>query len=278
MQGVGLSEVAVEPAPADVEPGLPDQVSVASGAGDGGAAALRDDRRRESRLARGPDAGDQGVADPVAVEVGGRAERLHRHEGRVLGRVEPPERPPGFGPLAPEGAELALVGAPEVHEAVAVQVGRVDLVESQEGLGLAARGGLEHVGRRRIGVGGPLALNPSELGILAVEREGQERPAVRAAAPPLGPRQGRRLVGRDRDVPPPERPAVLAGERLGVDPLGLGRAPLIGVGRRPAEEDRHGHEVAAAVVVQVGRLEDGRQAVLPLRVGAHGSDPSRPAG
>ncbi len=200
-----------------------------------------------------------------------------RYLGPCAGE-ESPERPPGLGPLAPERAELALLVAPEVHQAVAVQVGRVDLVDPREGLDLAAGGGLEHGDYRRVGVGGPLALRPPDLGVPAVEREGQERPAVRAAAPPLGPRQGRGLVRRDGDVPPPEGPSVLPREGLDVDPLGLDRAPLVEVCRRPAEEDRRGQEVAAAVPVQVGRLIDARQAVLPDGRGADGSDPSRPAG
>ena len=60
---------------ADVELGLPEQAAVAPGAGDGGAAA----RRTGWAMSPGAvHAGDQGVADPVAVEVGGRAERRRR--------------------------------------------------------------------------------------------------------------------------------------------------------------------------------------------------------
>ena len=79
-------------------------------------------------------------------------------------------------------------------------------------------------------------------------------------------------------MPGPEQAAVPAGERIDVGALGLGALLVGGCGRIPAVEPRDGDQVADAVAVQVGHLEEMLHGIVGRGLGAHRAHPAGLAG
>ncbi len=140
--------------------------------------------------------------------VGGQARRRGVARRRVAA-----ESPPGLGRPAAKGPELAVDLAPEVIQAVAVQVGRLGPVQSQDRVPLLARRALQDVDNGT-NEGTSREDSPQFRGGRAADRDGQHRPAVRTAAPPAEWPGETGTIRRVVAGPGPERMAVLARERV----------------------------------------------------------------
>ena len=241
LQCVGLAAVPIDPSPAASSSRLPEQLAVASRAGDGGTAA----RRRGSRESPGAcRSGDQGIRDPVAVEVGGRLRNVLPRtvtsaRRRPGGRRRDRARLSGASPR--NARELALEVTPEVGRGRR-HPGRPSWISVKPAIVVRRRGpstppacgrSADGMPSRRM----PLKYRPSGAAVRArTARNGQ----------PSGPRPHHRGVA-DRvnrsseglDVPPPERPAVLARDRIDVDAAPARPASLRGFGGcRPSNSRR----------------------------------------
>ena len=135
------------------------------------------------RVSRETQAGAQRIGDAVAVEVGvPTIDRRHPRLG-FPGRNEVAKRPPRFGWLGAKGPELAVGLAPEVGQAVAVQVGDIDPGEPHGPVQLASRRSLQHMHGRRIEV--RLIAKPALFGIVTTQ-------GTASSGHPSGPRPHQR--------------------------------------------------------------------------------------
>ena len=133
--------------------------------------------------------------------------------GIAAGGVVIAQRARRFGHRSAEGDELPVGLAPEISEAVAVEVCHTGADHTPDRVHLAACRGFEDA-------------DNSTVARQSAERNSQKRPAVRAASPEERTADTHHALRVELEAVPPQRVAVASRDRVAID-----RFRLLPVGR-----------------------------------------------